>query len=161
MNEDHDICLIFQKLRFTEQEQNGSRLTESRPVWVWGGRAVISSLLEIPSPVSLLRSSKICPTIPVSVLSQISSLKQYLKEVFGFLFFVFFLGPHLRHIEVPSLGVESELQLPAYTTARAMPDPRQVLDLHHSSRQHWILNPPSKARDRICILGDTSQIRFR
>ena len=28
----------------------------------------------------------------------------------------FFLGPHLWHIEVPRLGVESELQLLAYTT---------------------------------------------
>ena len=31
----------------------------------------------------------------------------------------FFLGPHLQHTEVPGLGVESELQLPAYTTATA------------------------------------------
>ena len=30
---------------------------------------------------------------------------------------VCFLGPHLGHIEVPRLGVKSELQLPAYTTA--------------------------------------------
>ena len=28
-----------------------------------------------------------------------------------------FLGLHLQHIEVPRLGVESERQLPAYTTA--------------------------------------------
>ena len=35
-----------------------------------------------------------------------------------FLFFFFcFLGPHLRHMEVPRLEVESELQLPAYATA--------------------------------------------
>ena len=33
------------------------------------------------------------------------------------------LGPHLWHMEVPRLGVESELQLPAYTTATAMQDP--------------------------------------
>ena len=33
-------------------------------------------------------------------------------------FFPFcFLGPHLWHMEVPRLGVEWELQLPAYTTA--------------------------------------------
>ena len=38
-----------------------------------------------------------------------------------FLFFVF-LGPHLQHMEVPMLGVELELQLPAYTTATATPD---------------------------------------
>ena len=32
---------------------------------------------------------------------------------------LFFKGPHLRHIKVPSLGVEWKLQLPAYTTGRA------------------------------------------
>ena len=32
----------------------------------------------------------------------------------------FFVGPHPWHMEVPSLGVK-ELQLPAYTTATAMP----------------------------------------
>ena len=40
----------------------------------------------------------------------------------GFLFFFFlfsFLGPQLRHMEVPRLGVESELQLLAYTTAHS------------------------------------------
>ena len=30
-----------------------------------------------------------------------------------------FLGPHPRHVEVPRPGVESERQLPAYTTATA------------------------------------------
>ena len=30
--------------------------------------------------------------------------------------------------------------------------------LHHSSRQHQILNPLSKARDRTCILMDPSQV---
>ena len=33
--------------------------------------------------------------------------------------FVLLLGPHPRHMEVPRLGVESELQLPAYATATA------------------------------------------
>ena len=33
------------------------------------------------------------------------------------------LGPHPQHMEVPRQGVESELQLPAYTTATATPDP--------------------------------------
>ena len=35
----------------------------------------------------------------------------------------FFLGPHLRHMEVPRLEVESEPQPPAHTTAMATPDP--------------------------------------
>ena len=32
-------------------------------------------------------------------------------------FFLFFLGPHLHPMEVPRLGVQSELQLQAYCTA--------------------------------------------
>ena len=32
------------------------------------------------------------------------------------------LGPHPWHMEVPRLGAESELQLPAYTIATATPD---------------------------------------
>ena len=48
-------------------------------------------------------------------------------------------------MNVPRLGVESELQLPAYTIATATPDPSRVCDLHHSSWQHQLLNPLSKA----------------
>ena len=39
-----------------------------------------------------------------------------------FLIDCLFLGLHLLHREVPEVGVESELQLPAYTTATAMRD---------------------------------------
>ena len=46
-----------------------------------------------------------------------------------------FLGPHMRHMEVPRLGVESELQLPAYTTATAKWDLSSMCNLHHSSWQ--------------------------
>jgi len=35
-----------------------------------------------------------------------------------------------------------------------------VCNLHHSSQQHQILNPLSKARDRTCILMDTSRVRY-
>ena len=64
-------------------------------------------------------------------------------------------------MEVSRLEVESELQLLAYTTATATPDPSHVCDVHHSSRQHWILNPLSKARDQTCVLIDTDHIYFR
>ena len=67
--------------------------------------------------------------------------------------FFFFLGPHLRHMEVPRLGVKLELQLSAYTVAIATWDPSQ------GSWQHWILNLTSEARDRTHILMDTSQVR--
>ena len=70
------------------------------------------------------------------------------------LFFFFgFLGPHLRQMEVPRLGVQLELQLLAHTTATATPvtatatqDLSHVFNLHHSSQQRQILNPLSKAR---------------
>ena len=35
-----------------------------------------------------------------------------------------------------------------------------VCNLHHSSWQCWFLNPLSEARDRTCVLMDTSQIHF-
>ena len=63
-------------------------------------------------------------------------------------------------MEVPRLGAESELQLLAYATATAMPDPSQVCDLHYSSWPHRILNPLSKARDRTYNLTVTSRILF-
>ena len=50
-------------------------------------------------------------------------------------------------MEIPRLGVESELKLLAYTTATAMPDLRPIFDLFHSSQQCLILNPLSEARD--------------
>ena len=39
------------------------------------------------------------------------------------------LWPHLWHMEVPRLGVELKLPLPAYTTGTATPDPSCICDL--------------------------------
>ena len=51
-------------------------------------------------------------------------------------------------MEVLGLGIKLELQLPAYATDTAMPDPSLVSDLCHGLWQHWILNPgSSEARD--------------
>ena len=59
------------------------------------------------------------------------------KSESGFFFFgVTFLGLYPQYMNVPKLGVKSELQLLAYTTAIAMQDPQ----------------PLSKARDPTCIL---------
>ena len=63
-------------------------------------------------------------------------------------------------MEVPGLGGESELHLLAYTTATALPDPGRNCDLHHSSRQRWILNPLSEARDHTRVLVDTSRVCY-
>ena len=61
----------------------------------------------------------------------------FLQESLSFFlpfFLLIFLGPHLPRWEVPRLGVELELQLPAYTTAAATPDPSQVCELHGNAR---------------------------
>ena len=67
----------------------------------------------------------------------------FIFYLFLFIFFVFFfllfLGPLLRHMEVPRLGVELELQPLAYARATATLDPSRVCNLHHSSRQRRIL----------------------
>ena len=68
------------------------------------------------------------------------------------------LGLHLQHGEVPRLGVELEVQLRVYTTVTATQDPSCMCGLHHSSWQHWILNPLSETRDQTHILMDTSRI---
>ena len=77
-----------------------------------------------------------------------------------FFFFSFFLRPHPWHMEIPRLGVKSEPQLPAYTTATSIWDLSCVCNLYHSSRQCWILNPLSKARDWTGILMYTSRVYY-
>ena len=64
---------------------------------------------------------------------------------------------HPWHMEVPRLGFKSELQL------KLTPQPYQhqtqaASVIYTSLWQHQSLNPLSKARDRICILMDTSQV---
>ena len=59
-------------------------------------------------------------------------------------------------MEVPSLGVESELQLQASATATAVPDPSHIGDLLCSLWQCQILNPLSEAGNQIWILTDTA-----
>ena len=62
------------------------------------------------------------------------------------------------HMEASRLGAESELQLPAYTTATAMLNLSCICDLHHSSWLCGILNPLSEARDGTCVLMETSGV---
>ena len=78
--------------------------------------------------------------------------------LFVFLDFGPFLGPLTWHMEVPRLGVYSELYLLAYTTATATQDLSHVCTLHHSSQQRWILNALSKTRDRTHNLMVPNQI---
>ena len=81
---------------------------------------------------------------PWSILKYKTRLLIWDVSSFLFLFiYLFFLGLHLWHIEVPRLGVESALQLPPYTTTTATPDPSLICNLHCScsytrSLIHWV-----------------------
>ena len=56
--------------------------------------------------------------------------------LFCFVFvFVLLFGLYWWHMEVPKLGVKSELQLLACATATGTPDLSYIYDLHHSSWQ--------------------------
>ena len=68
--------------------------------------------------------------------------------------FIYFLWPHLWHMEVPGPWVKLELRLLAYTPATAMLDPSQQL------WQHGILNPLSKVRDWTCIHPHRHSVEF-
>ena len=81
-------------------------------------------------------------------------------EVSALPFFFWLFRATPCHMEVPRLGVELELQLLAYITARAMQDLSFICNLHHSSWQHQILNTLSKARDQTHILMDPSQVCY-
>ena len=70
-----------------------------------------------------------------------------------------FLGPHLQHMEVPSIGVKSELKLPDYCSHSNM-GPEPHLWPTHSSQQRRILNPLSEARDWMRFLTDISWVCY-
>ena len=88
-------------------------------------------------------------------------LIKHIPTFFLLLFFFFFpfLGPHSWHMEVPSIGVESDLQLLTCTTATATQDLSRAHN-HHSSWQQQILNPLSEARNRTCNLMVPGQMLF-
>ena len=63
-------------------------------------------------------------------------------------------------MEVPRLGVESDLQLLVYTTTIATPDPNCICNLYYSLWQCWILNPLSKARYWTWVLVDANWVHY-
>lgn len=64
----------------------------------------------------------------------LNSICIYLVKAFFFL-----VGLHPWPMEIPRLGGDSELQLPAYSSATATPEPTLVYGLHCSSWQQQIL----------------------
>ena len=81
-----------------------------------------------------------------------------------FCLFVCFLGGglHLWHMEISRLGWNWSCSCwPTVTaTATATLDPSCVCNPYHSSRQHWILNPLSEARDQTCPLTDARWFHY-
>ena len=63
-------------------------------------------------------------------------------------------------MEIPRPGVELELQLLAYQSHMTMWDLCCICNLHHSSQEHQILNPLSKARDQTHVLMNASQVHY-
>ena len=119
----------------------------------WQPRQVKSKLLKLPQ-VAFLPASGSKPFLQVLQPPRISYFYFYLC-----IYFVF-SGPPPWHMEVPLLGVESELQLPACVTVTATPVLSRVCNLYHSSWQHHILNPLHEARDQTHVLVDTSRVCY-
>ena len=68
----------------------------------------------------------------MQILQLIALNGEHKIHLFGcgvFFFVFFFLGPNLWHMEVPRLGVKSELQLLAYTTATAKQDSSHICNV--------------------------------
>ena len=80
--------------------------------------------------------------------------------LFYFIFLVFSRAAPVSygHMEVPRLGVQSELEPSPYARTTTTWDLSLVSDLHHSSRQRRILKPLSEARDQTLNLMVLSRI---
>ena len=65
------------------------------------------------------------------------------KDSLVFLFFLVFLGLHPHHMEVPRLGIESEIQL-----------------IKSDSTAQLTAMPLSEAKDLTCVLVDAPQFRY-
>ena len=93
----------------------------------------------------------IFPNFPIEIFIYFKKLFTYLF-IFNFYLFIYLafwlFRATLQHMEVPRLGVELELQPPAYARATTTWDSSCVCNLHHSSQQRRILNPLSEARDQ-------------
>ena len=88
---------------------------------------------------------------------QVTKTPQVAREatlLFIYILIFFFLWLHQLHMEVPGLGVKSELQLPAYTTTFARQQQIQAT-AQHCLWQCQIHNPLSEIRNRTSILTDT------
>ena len=82
-------------------------------------------------------------SLSLPLLSLFLCILFFLILLYVELFLLFLSGPYLWHMEILRLGVEIALQLPAYTTTRAMWDLSCTCNLHHSlwhtrTLTHWV-----------------------
>ena len=112
-----------------------------RCIFTCGNNCVITYLNHPTETTETLGHMMTTMPHPLSFLIYAFFFISALRVSFLFLFSFFwsFLGPHPWRMEVPRIGVRSELQLLAYAPATVMPDPSHVSDLHHSLWQCWIL----------------------
>ena len=81
---------------------------------------MLSRMAEFPSFLRLNNMPACVCTLSTSLRYCVFVKKLYLLI---YLLIYCFLGLYLQHMEVPRLEGELELQLPAYITATAVPDP--------------------------------------
>ena len=118
--------------------------------------------VQVPHQAQLLALLALSSTLPRSNGPCLKDKRDGLLLFLIFYFFIFYfylfilLGLHPQHTKVPRLGVKSELQLLAYTTSTAVPDPSQVGNLLCNLQPRWNLNSLSRARDRTLVLVATS-----
>ena len=112
----------------------------------------MNEFFSVPSVFFFLGDVNVSPLSPMRFFPIIKTCFQ------GNFFCLFRAAPTAR--EVPRLVVESELQLPAYTTATATWNLSCLCHLHHSSWQRQVLNPLSEAGDRTWVLMNTSWVHY-
>jgi len=85
----------------------------------FGVRRICTQTLRLPSCYSVTLDEE----FKLSMVYVFINKRGMRKPFWDLISFFLFLWPHLWLREVPRLGVESRVQLPAYTTATAMWDP--------------------------------------
>ena len=131
-----------------------------RYLWSHDGNSDILMKRKVTHEVPLIHNLSLIGFFPFPEATVLRFLPVVFKgiKVGFFFFFLVLFGPHPQHMEVSMRGVESELQLLAYTTATATPDTSLVFELHHSSLQSQMLNPLREAKNRTHILIDISWV---
>ena len=141
----------------------GRRAELSQTLPIYPSRSVSFSKVILPSQMRFLPSrgeiggrlgaQLIFPYWQITERFQKSVSSTYAGNGFCFLFLFVcfsFLGPYPRHMEVPRMGVELQLQLLAYTTGCSHSNAGSQLHLRPTLQltATWILNPLSEARDQ-------------